>query len=1023
MKLQFELMTVATRERKKENSRVVHNVEQKVNINGFERNMKRLGVGNDDGMDDGEMRPTAESGLNYLTRLETAVGDAGLGPDGNFEVMENLHRAEKVNRRARKERETRRRKMQVEQENAREELQRKEAGRMMMEGMRNEADDRRRIAAGQWELRRSKERALRAKNSSLETKRVEREEVTEDKLREFFTATHDLSLMEPMLAAKAARQAEIDSIKAASAASKRRTATACATAAVAKLLDLVEVMCCERVDVGGPVAPQFYRDVKRCYVSDRLFFEEEVVRDDDEWTLREEIGGYVEGLAWKNGHALWGEVPPTPPLSFDVDPTIDPEVSTKIAANIKACLSSLSREYKSIEDYVGWTLYEYASYLRREDPKWQETCKKHRKIVRMETADNTDLDNIENAIDALEEDLGDVAEERADSNRDVCDGSSGRAKEWIAGVVAARSDNLRIMCKLTVESADAELASVLEREGVRRKEAERVAEEQRVKDEEAAAQLLEEKRLEEEAAAAALEEPPAKAAKESKGDEKARLEREEIEAEEARVAAAAAENARMAEENLAEKARQIEVERQQGLIGIARTALESSSSKLQSVFAAADGSSWLHTATTTDDGSIQLARSLTERISQSAAGFLEANDITSYFDCGVIMSRVVDALVRIEARNVSFATQAEEVSAHLCVEMDRLCVKRALFENKCIAGLAARLGKAAAAHWKESFQFRVDFSGEANVSVDARYPGLVFDSCGKNFSINFLVLMAKRFKDACKSNGTVSVESFVKIVQRSVEKEALRDGAVDGFGAWTGGESLRKIGGLMGGKTGRVPWRKFVHLCVCFTLPTICPVEELVRLSMLCKKIGISVRGSEGFYGLGKEDFMQGKLWFEEKGEKKGLDADECAAIKEIYWTAFSDENGELINMSQLLLALSCEGEGATGGGVECEVGLFRACCSFGVLGEGGIVGLDVGSGVVDCGPRIGLKGLEDMIKVDYVGEAAGLGLEFVKDLYKAAGGVVEEEAGTVSFGNLQGVLQAGGGEGWRGFRLLNLLK
>ena len=55
MKLQFELMTVATRERKKENSRVVHNVEQKVNISGFERNMKRLGVGNDDGMDDGEM--------------------------------------------------------------------------------------------------------------------------------------------------------------------------------------------------------------------------------------------------------------------------------------------------------------------------------------------------------------------------------------------------------------------------------------------------------------------------------------------------------------------------------------------------------------------------------------------------------------------------------------------------------------------------------------------------------------------------------------------------------------------------------------------------------------------------------------------------------------------------------------------------------------------------------------------------------------------------------------------------------
>ena len=64
--------------------------------------MKRLGVGNDD-TDPTTFRPSHESGLNYLQRLDETVKEANLNPTGNYETMENLHRAEKVNKKARKE--------------------------------------------------------------------------------------------------------------------------------------------------------------------------------------------------------------------------------------------------------------------------------------------------------------------------------------------------------------------------------------------------------------------------------------------------------------------------------------------------------------------------------------------------------------------------------------------------------------------------------------------------------------------------------------------------------------------------------------------------------------------------------------------------------------------------------------------------------------------------------------------------------------------------------------------------------
>ena len=73
------------------------------------------------------------------------------------------------------------------------------------------------------------------------------------------------------------------------------TATNVSEAAVDKLLDLVEIMCVERVAAGGPVPPQVLRDLKKVYVSGQQFYEDPIVEEEDEWNLSEEAGGWAEG--------------------------------------------------------------------------------------------------------------------------------------------------------------------------------------------------------------------------------------------------------------------------------------------------------------------------------------------------------------------------------------------------------------------------------------------------------------------------------------------------------------------------------------------------------------------------------------------------------------------------------------------------------------------------------------------------------------------------------------------------------
>jgi len=462
--LEYELAVVAKREAKRENNRLVHQHDGKSNISSFERNMKRLGVGNDD-TDPTTFRPSHESGLNYLQRLDDTVKEASLDPSGNYEAMENLHRAAKVNKKATKERETRRRKMQVDQNVAQRELSKREAHGMMMEGLARSARETREANYGAWEMKKKKEIEGMERYERVDIMSTVRVSKQESLLKEYFAKTAVELESEESLAKKQARLDEIAQIKVDAKAKKRVHATAVCNDAVDKLLDLVEIIAGEREQLQGPIAPQLYRDLKKLYVSSQPFFDPPPIEDDDEWNLLEECKGYAEGSSWIEGEegAEWGYPELVLLLPNPTESPLADYETEDYAVTVKAALCGLARDEGAIKDYVAWTLYEYASFLRRDDDNWAVACEKHTQILKMDTADNTDLQEIEDAIDLLEEDLGDVAEERVEAARDVCDGSSGRAKEWIAALTTEREDGMRGLCSTVVNDAAGKIGELRRR--------------------------------------------------------------------------------------------------------------------------------------------------------------------------------------------------------------------------------------------------------------------------------------------------------------------------------------------------------------------------------------------------------------------------------------------------------------------------------------------------------------------------------------------------------------------------------
>ncbi|GMH87029.1 hypothetical protein TrVE_jg13490 [Triparma verrucosa] len=961
-RLRFEIATVATREAKRENDRLVHAHDERTNISGFERNMKRLGVGNDD-TDDGEYKPSNESGLNYLQRLEDTISEAKLVPEANFEAMENLKRTEKVNRRARKERETRRRKMFVDQKNASAELEKKEAYGAMMEGLASTSIKMRNDAMAKWEIKKRKEIEAEERESRVSLKVTTRVESAEIALRSFFGKAAEKSKSEEALMAKTMRLEEINEIKAEAKAKKRVTATAVSEAAVDKLLDLVEIMCAERAAAGGPVPPQVFRDLKKIYVGGEQFYEDPVVEDEDEWNLSEEAGGWAEGEAWINGGDLWGWPELDTPDFVDNEALIS-FVDTDYEVGIKACLASLIRDYESIFDYVKWTKYEFASFLRRKDDDWAAAAKAHKKkILSMPTEDNTDLEEIEDAIDQMEEDLGEVAEERADSSRDVCDGSSGRAREWMAGVASARVEKMKEMLQLIVRDA-ADKVEVLKKEPSLLIElgAEDSEEEGEEKKEDGAGG-------EEEGVG---------------GEEKEEVEETEEEKEEKRRQE---ENEMMGSEYEFEVNRLTEIEKRNRMKAKAEKRLAASQQVWKEAFA---NDEWLAGF----DGAEKVLAEL-DRIRNH---FAETDDIYSFYNAVSVGCTLMNGVVRVGRRVGEFVKKVAEIEEDLTSVLNKMCVKRAKVENDAIVEFAERIGAAASSGWKDALTFAIDLSGDARVSIDAAFPGVVCDGEGKELSPKFVVALAKKFKASTNGNNTVSVGSFVKIVHKVVEKEGVRGGNW----AWTEKERLEEAIKPLERGTGRVPWKKYIHFLCCYFLPTNCPVEELVRVGEKVRKEGVIVLKRDMHVGLSLAVFMQAKFWF----ENGGMDVETAVLLKEAYSVAFGDDVGDVVDMTEMLSSWACVKETVDEGRVRSNLGLFRAMAGFVAgVGEEMLCPGKMGGG----GPKIGVKGLEALIAMDYSSDV----LNFAEKIFAG-----KEEDGLMDFSQITGKV----GD-WQGFVLRPVLQ
>ncbi|GMH73721.1 hypothetical protein TrLO_g14525 [Triparma laevis f. longispina] len=954
-RLRFEIATVATRDAKRENDRLKHTHDQKTNISGFERNMKRLGVGNDD-TDDGEYRPSNESGLNYLQRLEDTISEAKLKPEANFEAMENLKRTEKVNRRARKERETRRRKMFVDQKNASADLEKKEAYGAMMEGLASTSIKMRNDAMAKWEVKKQKEIEAEERDNRTLLQYTTRIETAEIALRTFFDEAAEKSLTEEALVAKTLRLEEINEIKAESKAKKRVTATNVSEAAVDKLLDLVEIMCVERVAAGGPVPPQVLRDLKKVYVSGQQFYEDPIVEEEDEWNLSEEAGGWAEGEAWINGGELWGWPELDTPDFVDNEALISYD-DKDYEVGVKACLASLIRDYESIFDYVKWTKYEYASFLRRKDEGWAVAAKAHKKkIPSMPTEDNTDLEEIEDAIDLLEEDLGEVAEERADSSRDVCDGSSGRAREWMAGVVNSRVEKMKELLMLIVRDA-ADKVEVLKKEPSLLIEL--------------GAEDSDEGEGEEKKADGGDDEEG-----ETPAEEKEEVEETEEEKEEKRRQE---ENELMGSEYEFEVGRLTEIQKRKQLKTQGLKRLAASEQVWKEAFA---NDAWL----TEYDG----AGGVLEELDRIRNHFAETDDIYSFYNAVSVGCALMQGVVRVGKRVGEFVRKVGEVEDDLCSVLNGMCVKRAKVENDAIVEFAERIGAAASSGWKDVLNFAIDLSGDARISIDATFPGVVSDGEGKELSPRFVVALAKKFKASTNGNFTVSVGSFVKIVHKVVEKE----GARGGNWGWTEKARLEEALTCIERGTGRVPWRKYIHFLCCYFLPTNCPVEELVKAGGEVRMEGQAVYKREMHMGLSLHNFMQAKYWF----EVGGMDAEVAALLKEAYSVAFGDDAGEFVDMTELLASWACVKEEVDEGRCKSNLGLFRAMAGF-VGGAGGeqtqmLCPGKRGGG----GPAIDMKGLEALIAMDYstdvlniaekifAGKEAGVKMDFSEISVKVGG-------------------------------------
>ena len=363
------------------------------------------------------------------------------------------------------------------------------------------------------------------------------------------------------------------------------------------------------------------------------------------------------------------------------------------------------------------------------------------------------------------------------------------------------------------------------------------------------------------------------------------------------------------------------------------------------------------------------------------------------FVSGEVSERSERALMKKRDNQTKPLFRSVQVDS-LCLRLDAMCKRRSKTENDAIEKLAGEIGAAAGRGWEGGCNFAIDVEEDMrNLHKDALFPGRVLDARGNGVMLDFVKVLAEKFKGNGKGKGVVGVVGFVKVFKRVLDTFNNNEKSFRVLD-WCKGERITELGMKLANEVnGKIAWKKFIHSLICCNLPTVCSLEKLIsmRLGGESKggKVGLGGAGKKPLcVGMSRVDFMGMEFWFEDRtnpnwvGDGEGerererereregavawVEEGIAKEIKEIYASMFT-ESDDSVNFSEFLLCVSCDG--AKNGGVESNenfpMGFYRACMSIGDREKDNslVIGRD------KCGPSVTKEQLDMILNL---GEEAG---------------------------------------------------
>ena len=279
--LNFELAVKATSAARQRISRTRHADDEASGIQWFENNLDKLGLdpggsnrGGGAGAGGGTVLAEKETQAAFSARLLRSVLDQKFVPLSNAETMAELRFRGNAGRRARREREHRRIKTEVDQRHAKAATDAQRAGDDHFNSMLQESRERREVAAVCWEKRHaSRFRELHDKKAFAELA-VARQNAFEAAFHERSSLTR-----ERYAAGSSEREADANTRRAklhSDREGKRRRVEAMCSEVAHKLSDLAVVASEARAHQGGaPLPPTVWMHLKRWFCSSEPFFSDD----------------------------------------------------------------------------------------------------------------------------------------------------------------------------------------------------------------------------------------------------------------------------------------------------------------------------------------------------------------------------------------------------------------------------------------------------------------------------------------------------------------------------------------------------------------------------------------------------------------------------------------------------------------------------------------------------------------------------------------------------------------------------